>query len=247
MDRTTGDKLKALNETIRDVVLGEESLGTLAARSAFGGRVSGVTRKKIEAKHGKSVADAVQKHSERAFEHDNGQVSHGKSFHHEFVKKHLGGKGSQDHKDYKAYMSKAHHGEDNEGHFHHEETDYSQKKTNQLDELSPATKASYVKKAGRQLAAKAFKAARDKRQPGQKDKDGPAFADHVKDHPNHSTIAKREKGIDRATKSNRSWHITSSGLDAGHSRDTQKGRMGKSKRHLDAAKDKVSAAAKSVK
>jgi len=120
MDRTTGDKLKALNETIKDVVLGEESLGTLAARSAFGGKVSGVTRKKIEAKHGKHVADAVQKHSERAFEHDNGQVSHGKSFHHEFVKKHLGGKGSQDHKDYKAYMSKAHHGEDKEGAFHHE-------------------------------------------------------------------------------------------------------------------------------
>ena len=151
MDRTTGDKLKALNETIRDVVLG----------------------KKVD--------------------HD------------------------------------------------------IEEEVEQLDELSPQTKASYVKKAGRQLAAKAFKAARDKRQPGQKDKHGPAFSDHVKDHPNHDTIVKREKGIDRATKSNSSWHITSSGLDAGHSRDTQKGRMGKSKRHLDAAKDKVSAAAKSVK
>jgi len=116
-----------------------------------------------------------------------------------------------------------------------------------LDELSPQTKASYVQKAGRQLAAKAFKAARDKRQPGQKDKDGPAFSSHVKDHPNHATIAKREKGIDRATKSKGSWRITSSGLDAGHSRDSQKGRMGKSKSHLDAAKDKVSAAAKKIK
>ena len=120
MSRLTNNELKALNEAITGVVLGEESLGTLAARSAFGGKVSGVTRKKIEAKHGKSVADAVHKHAGQAFEHDNGQVSHGKSFHHDFVKKHLGGKGSKDHKDYKAYMSKAHNGEDNQGHYHHE-------------------------------------------------------------------------------------------------------------------------------
>jgi len=118
MDRTTGDKLKALNETIKDVVLGEESLGTLAARSAFAGKNSKVTHAKIAAKHGEDVAKAVHKHAGEAFEHDNGQVSHGKSFHHAFVKKHLGGKGSKDHKDYMSYMSKAHHGDDDSA-FHH--------------------------------------------------------------------------------------------------------------------------------
>jgi hypothetical protein len=103
--------------------LREESLGTLAARSALGGKVSGPTRKKIEAKHGKAVADAVHKHSENAYAHDNGHVGpSSRSFHHDFVKKHLGGKDSQHHKDYKAYMDKAGHSKKNTGmDLHHED------------------------------------------------------------------------------------------------------------------------------
>lgn len=85
-----------------------ESLGTLAARSSMGGRVSGPTHKKIVAKHGEAVSAAVKKHAEIAHGHDNGMASsNAKKHHQEFVKKHLGGVGSKDHKDYKKYMHNA--------------------------------------------------------------------------------------------------------------------------------------------
>ena len=100
-----------------------ESLGTLAARSAFGGKVSGPTHKKIVAKHGEEVAAEVKKHAENAYAHDNGFTGpSSRKFHHEFVKKHLGGKGSQDHKDYKKYMHNAGYTKQNTGmDLHHED------------------------------------------------------------------------------------------------------------------------------
>ena len=65
------------------------------------------TLNRIKSVHGASAAAAVKQHSADADNHDNGTVSSGKKgFHSDFVKKHLGGSGSEEHKAYKSHMDK---------------------------------------------------------------------------------------------------------------------------------------------
>ncbi len=65
--------------------------------------------KKIEASHGKEVAHAIRKNAESESQHNVG--SHAQpndSTHHDFVKKHLGGAGSAEHKAYLKKMKSSH-------------------------------------------------------------------------------------------------------------------------------------------
>ena len=80
------------------------------------GKAAHATLNRIKQTHGASAASAVKKHSQDANDHDNGTVSGSKKgFHGDFVKKHLGGKGSDSHKAYKAHMKATGYTKDNLG------------------------------------------------------------------------------------------------------------------------------------
>jgi hypothetical protein len=65
------------------------------------------TLHKIKSLHGDKAASAVKQHTDDADNHDNGMAGSGKkTFHKDFVKKHLGGSGSEAHKAYKSHMNK---------------------------------------------------------------------------------------------------------------------------------------------
>jgi hypothetical protein len=65
--------------------------------------------KKIEATHGKEVAHAIRKNAESESHHNVGSAAQpSDNTHHDFVKKHLGGAGSADHKAYVKKMKSSH-------------------------------------------------------------------------------------------------------------------------------------------
>lgn len=89
--------------------------GSEAGRSDKQIEAHGEKKKKIHATithhYGKDTADAVHKHSDDAATVENSSVGHVKpKFHSDFVSKHLGGKDSKQHQDYKKQIT--HHGED---------------------------------------------------------------------------------------------------------------------------------------
>jgi hypothetical protein len=89
------------------------------------------TLNRIKSVHGASAAAAVKQHSADADNHDNGTVSSGKKgFHKDFVSKHLGGSGSEEHKAYKSHMNKMGYTKKNLGmQTHHESVE-------QIDEVN---------------------------------------------------------------------------------------------------------------
>lgn len=64
--------------------------------------------KKIEATHGKEVADAVRQNARSEAKHNTTSTPGVPEGHHEFVKKHLGGHGSPEHKEYLKKMKDNH-------------------------------------------------------------------------------------------------------------------------------------------
>lgn len=63
-------------------------------------------KSQIEQHHGAEAAKDVHEHSHMAADHEQGSTGGDTSFHHEFVKKHLGGVDSPEHKKYKTQIDK---------------------------------------------------------------------------------------------------------------------------------------------
>jgi len=127
------DALKTEIEELRQILESSNSdLGHLAAKHfehhgnsdpdmghpdpERAGHAAKATLNRIKKVHGASAASAVKQHSSDANDHDNGSLSGSKKgFHGDFVKKHLGGKGSDSHKAYKAHMKATGHTQQNIG------------------------------------------------------------------------------------------------------------------------------------
>lgn len=63
-------------------------------------------KSEIEKHHGAEAAKDTHEHSHMAADHEEGTTGGDTGFHHEFVKKHLGGVNSPEHKKYKAQIDK---------------------------------------------------------------------------------------------------------------------------------------------
>ena len=63
-------------------------------------------KSQIEQHHGAEAAKDTHEHSHMAADHEEGTTGGDTGFHHEFVKKHLGGVNSPEHKNYKSQIDK---------------------------------------------------------------------------------------------------------------------------------------------
>jgi hypothetical protein len=130
--------------------LDENNLGHLAAKhfQNYGKAAAGQILNKIKSVHGDKAAAAVKQHTSDADNHDNGMVSSGKKgFHGDFVKKHLGGSGSEAHKAYKSHMNKMGYNQKNLGMKTHHESVSQPDEVEQVNELKKNTVKSYLSKA----------------------------------------------------------------------------------------------------
>lgn len=107
-------------------------------------------KSQIAQHHGAEAAKNTHEHSHMAADHEQGSIGGETGFHHEFVKKHLGGVNSPEHKKYKAQIDKQDlkmHGDTGVTSHHEDE---------QLDEISQDLVKKYYNKVSKKAVKKEF-------------------------------------------------------------------------------------------